>query len=137
MELPSLQQSLEHATLPVGPVHAPNYVFRCGPCDICEGSCLCRPGNELVNCLLTGQKPLGTFVYRSARQCRQMALKLQSKGLTCWTGRNRWRMHIVVASLHPDTDIAGLGTPRQLAMTQAFIDEEVSMEVAGAMFGYS
>lgn len=44
-------------------------------------------------------------------------------------------MKIVVAALDPDVDV-GVGTPRELAFTQAFVDEEYTFVVMGALYGY-
>ena len=57
------QTALEHAAQVVGEACAENLLFRCGPCDICGGACFCRPNDELVERLLTGLKPVGTFCY--------------------------------------------------------------------------
>ena len=48
----------------------------------------------------------------------------------------RWGMIMVVASLYPERNIIGVGTPRAVAMTQAFIDETVDVRVKREMYGY-
>ena len=125
-----------HAALIVGEECAPNFVFRGGPCDVCGGACLCRPDEELVERLLGGGKPVGTFAYRRKCEADRMRLSLEALGLACWSGRNRWKAHVLVAALRPDKPVGAWGTPREVAFAQKFIDERVSFVVAGAMYGY-
>ena len=61
---------------------------------------------------------------------------MEEKGLTCWSGRNKWGMYIIVASLHPDKPVADVGTPRHMAFTQDFIDERNSFYERGLFYGY-
>ena len=85
---------------------------------------------------MTGLKPVGTFVRRNTHETLGAEMWLRGMGLTTWTGRNRWGMHIVVASLEPDNVVAGAGAAREVAFTQAFIDERLSMHMIGAVYGY-
>jgi len=135
--IPSLEQSLEHAARIVGPRHAANFVFRCGPCDVCGGACLCRPDDELIARAKTGLKPVSTFAFRSKRRAFSLEARLQQEGLACWTARNRWKMWIVVASARPDEPVGSLGSPREVAFTQEFIDERLPLRTIGAMHGYN
>ena len=65
--------------------------------------------------------------------------KLQERGLSVWSGQNRWMMWIVVASLEPDKvyicnelEI----TPRNHAFNQDFIDEKDEWNIRGILYGY-
>ena len=118
------------------PVSAYNLRFRCGPCDICGGTCLCLDDDRLKARLKTGYKPVGTFVGTSMDDAVRLAAALEAEGLATWLGVNRWRVHIVVASKHPDTVVPGAGTPRDRAFTQEFIDERLSFAELGALYGY-
>jgi len=90
---------------------------------------------ELARRLLTGLKPVGTFVRRDTDKTLGVEMWLQGMGLTIWTGRNRWGMHITVASLEPD-NVAGVGAPCEVALTQTFIDKRLPMHMIGALYGY-
>jgi hypothetical protein len=130
------ERALRHATQVVGPECAANLIFRCGPCDICGGSCFCRPNDELVAALLSRSKPVGEVHSRHEDVAREFRSQLESLGLACWMGRNRWNMFVVVASAVPDVPLGKWGTPRQVAFTQAFIDEYTSWDETGVMYGY-
>ena len=134
--VPCLEKSLAHASLIVGPQNAANFVFRLGPCDVCGGACFCRSDEELVSRLLTGLKPVGTFAYCTEEEMLLQRGEMERKGLTCWSGRNRWNMFEIVATLYPDVQVADIGTPRETAFTQEFIDEMVSFRVRGLLYGY-
>ena len=87
--------------------------------------------------ILTGKKPVGTFARKSKWIAGALAKLLQSRGLTTWKGKNKWGMHVVIACLQPDTFIPEAeGTPREVAFTRAFIDEELPFAVIGALYGY-
>ena len=119
------------------PVHAENYRFRGGPCDVCGGNCLCSTDSELIARLLTGLKPVGYFACHTQTEANELCLYLEGEyDLRTWSGRNRWGMFMVVASLSPETTIIGVGTPQAVAMTQAFIDELVDVRVQREMYGY-
>jgi hypothetical protein len=45
-------------------------------------------------------------------------------------------MWVVVAALNPDAEVGNVGTPRQIAFTQEFIDERLPYEIIGKMYGY-
>lgn len=95
-----------------------------------------RSDGDLARRLLTWLKPVGTFVRRNTVETLGAEMRLQGMGLTTWTGRNRWGMHIIVASLEPDNVVAGAGAPREVAFTKAFIDERLPMRMIGALYGY-
>ena len=115
-----------------------NLLFRGGPCDVCGGPCFATLSDtHLINRLLTGKKPAGTIARKSRWVAGALAKLLQSRGLTTWKGQNKWGMYVVVACLHPDTFIPeAMGTPGQVAFTQAFIDEVLPFAVTGALYGY-
>ena len=115
-----------------------NILFRGGPCNICGRKCFANLSDkQLSDRLLTGKKPVGTFTKRSKWIANALARSLRSRGLATWQGKNRWNMYVVVASLHPDTAIPkAMGTPREVAFTRAFIDEELPLSVCGALYGY-
>ena len=120
-----------------GPEFAENLMFRGGPCHLCRRACFClRSDEHLTKRLLKGLKPVGTFAERDVRdaQCEQDTL--DDLGLTTWLGRNRWGCFIVVAALNPDDHIPGVGTPRDVAFSQDFIDELMPFDVIGALYGY-
>jgi hypothetical protein len=111
------------------PEIAVNLMFRCGPCDVCGGDCLSTATDEeLVERVLSGKKPVGTFAFRLKRDAKELAADLKDRGLAVWMGRNRWRMWAVVASLDPVANAA--------AFTQAFIDERMSFVDMGKLYGY-
>ena len=131
------QRALEHAAIVVGEACAENLLFRCGPCDVCGGDCFCRTTDaDLIDRLLTGLKPVGSFAYRRKSDALKLVQILSEKGLASWYGRNRWRMWVVLAALNPDTHVDGVGTPREVAFTQEFIDEELPFSVIGKLYGY-
>ena len=116
---------------------AVNYLFRCGPCDICGGSCLAdATDDQLAQRLLTGRKPVGSFAFRRASAARRHARDMETLGLTTWTAKNKWNMWVVLAALRPDEVIGDLGSARQRAFNLQFINEEVPFEIMGAMYGY-
>ena len=124
--------ALRHAATPHGPDFVENLICRCGPCHLCRRPCFSmRSDGDLARRLLTGRKPVGIFVRRNTDETLGAEM-----GLTTWTGRNRWGMHIVVASLEPDNVVAGLGAPRKVACIQTFIDERLPMHMNGAFYGY-
>jgi hypothetical protein len=132
-----LRRALKHAATVEGPEFAQNLLFRCGPCDVCGGSCFCLKSDaDLAKRLLTGLKPVGTFAYRSVAEAIEAAAWLNSLGLSTWMGVNKWGADVVVAALNPDEVVAGVGTPREVAFTQAFIDEALPFSVIGALYGY-
>jgi hypothetical protein len=111
------------------PVTAGNLMFRCGPCDVCGGGCLSTATDgELVEKLLSGQKPVGTFPFRLKREGKEFAAELREHGLATWMGQNRWKMWEVVATLDLVANAA--------AFTQAFIDERLSYVDIGRLYGY-
>ncbi len=85
---------------------------------------------------MTGQKPVGSFPFRFEKDAEVQAEELRLRGLSTWTGRNRWGMYVVMAALFPDCRVAEIGTPRDVAFTQAFIDEHCNLDVIGKMYGY-
>ncbi len=115
-----------------------NLLFRCGSCDICGGPCFATLGDKrLIGRLLTGKKPVGTFARRNKWIAGALDKRLQSRGLTTWKGKNKYGMYVVVACLHPDSFIPeATGAPREVAFTQAFIDEDLPLVVIGALYGY-
>lgn len=115
-----------------------NLLFRGAPCNICGGSCFAAlDDKQLSNRLLAGKKPVGTFARRSKWIAGALENLLRSRGLSTWKSKNKWNMYVVVATLHPDTFIPkAWGTPRQVAFRQAFIDEEIPLRIAGALYGY-
>lgn len=130
------ERALRHAALIAGPECAANLLFRCGPCDVCGGNCLCRSDAELEAAVAAGSKPVGTFCYRSEAAAMRDRARLEARGLACWSGRNRWGVFEVVASAVPDVPLGEWGTPRQVAFTQAFVDERTGWDETGVMFGY-
>jgi hypothetical protein len=117
---------------------AKNLMFRCGPCDICGGDCLCGSDFELIKLLVSGDKPIGSFAYQSLNEALKCSEILERKGISTWRGINKWNMYIVVASKNPDTYIEKAnGTPREKAYTQNFINEEdLTFVEIGALYGY-
>ena len=115
-----------------------NLLFRGGPCDICGGPCFATLSDKpLITRLLAGRKPVGTFARKNKWKTCALAKLLQNRGLATWKGKNKWGMYEVVACLHPDTFIPeAMGTPRGVAFSQAFIDEELPLAVRGALYGY-
>ncbi len=115
-----------------------NLLFRGGPCDICGGGCLSTLSDRsLSERLLAGLKPVGTYARRSKWHAWALSRVLEKQGLATWRGKNRWGMHVVVASAEPDELISPAGgTPRVLAFTQEFIDEELPLSVIGPLYGY-
>jgi hypothetical protein len=106
-----------------------NLMFRCGPCDLCDGDCLSTAtDDELVKRLLSGRKPVGTFACRQKREATRLAAKLQTQGLAVWIGKNHWRVWEVVATLDPMVNAA--------AFTQEFIDERMPFVDLGRLYGY-
>lgn len=80
-----------------------NLLFRGGPCDICGGSCLSTLSDRsLSKRLLAGLKPVGTYARRSKWHAWALSRVLEKHGLTTWRGKNKWGMHVVVASAMPD-----------------------------------
>ena len=134
--IPCLEKSLAHASLIVGPQNAANFVFRFGPCDVCGGACLCRPDEELVSRLLTGLKPVGTFIYCTEEEILLQRGEMDRKGLTCWSGINRCGMFEIVASLRLDVQVADLGTPWETAFRQVFIVKAASFRVRDLLYRY-
>ena len=115
-----------------------NLLFRGGPCDICGGCCLSALSDRsLSERLLAGLKPAGTYARQSKWHAWALSHVLEERGLTTWRGKNRWGMHVVVATAEPDKPIpqAG-GTPREVAFTQEFIDEALPFSVIGPLYGY-
>ena len=136
--MPYTDVALEHAALVVGPTCAHNLLWRNGPCDICGGDCLCQATNEeLMDRLQTGLKPVGTLAFRRKAAATACCKELEARGLAYWMAKNRWKMYVAVAALHPDKVIPGIGKPRDLAFTQQFIDERLPYEVTGALYGYT
>jgi hypothetical protein len=131
-----LGDAVVHAAMCVGWECAENFTFRCGPCNACQGACFCRGDDELTARLLTGQKPVGSFAYRRKKGAKDEAETLRSRGLSTWTGKNRWGMYCVVAALYPNRRVAETGTPRDVAFTQDLIDELYTLDVIGKMYGY-
>ena len=132
-----MQRALEHAAMVVDEACAENLIFRCGPCDVCNGNCFCQTTDkDLILRLMTGLKPVGSFVRLRKCEAEALSQEFNTKGLTSWYGKNRWKMWIVVAALNPDMHVSGVGTPRQMAFTQEFIDEELSLDVIGKLYGY-
>ncbi len=117
-------------------ITAYNLQFRCGPCDICGGDCLCLSDDLLIERLKTGLKPVGTFPRKTSKQAILLEERLNAEGLTTWLAKNKWGMYIVVACKHPDVTIPMIGTPRNRAFTMDFINENLSYVEIGALFGY-
>ena len=114
-----------------------NLQFRCGPCNICGGSCLCLNDDLLIQRLLSGLKPVGSFARRELRHSALLEQQLNQLGLTTWgPTKNRWGMYMVVACKYPDVDIPLVGTPRNQAFTMNFINEYLTTEQTGALYGY-
>jgi hypothetical protein len=95
-----------------------------------------RSAGDLARRLLTGIKPVGTFVRRNIIETLGVEMWLQGMVLITWTGRNQWGMHIIVACLEPDNVVADLGALRKVAFIQTFIDERLPMHMNGAFYGY-
>ena len=134
-----MQKALQHARLMGGDEEqSRNLLFRNGPCDVCGGGCFSRSSNRrLTTRLLAGKKPVGTYACRSKWRSEALAKLLTTRGLSTWRGKNRWGMHVVVASAMSDKVLAGAGgTPRELAFTSNFIDEQLPLPVMGALYGY-
>ena len=136
------ETALAHAETILGEAHkacAENLVFRCGRCDVCRGPCLCWEDDLLEARLLTGWKPVGTFAFKEQEEQIDCMNKLQEKELSVWSGQNRWKMWIVVASLDPDKAYICNGlniTPRTHAFNQDFIDEKDEWNIRGILYGY-
>jgi len=126
-----------HASTLHGAEFVENLLFRNGPCHICRRPCFCLLNDmALARRLLSGKKPVGTFCSREHSEAQRHLKWLESLGLTVWYGMNRCKMHVLVAALHPDVEVPGAGTPREVAFTQCFIDEGFPCNIIGAMFGY-
>lgn len=139
-----LKLALEHAMIIAkgNKIHAENFMFRCGPCDVCGGDCLCiSDNNELEKRLLTGKKPVGSFPYESKEEALTEISRLKKIGIESWYGQNKWNMWIVVAALKPDECLYlngnSVGTPRELSFTYKFINEELPFPIIGLLYGYS
>jgi len=112
-----------------------NLLFR-GPCEVCGGRCFSRlTDGRLIERLLSGRKPVGTFARRNHWQAWALDRLLQHRGLNTWRCTNRWGMHVAVACLQPDSMMAG-GRVRDLAFRCAFVDELDPLCVRGALYGY-
>ena len=126
------RRALRHAAAVVGPAFAENLLFRCGPCDVCSGRCFCRPDSELLARVRSGMKPVASFCAKDPADLAE----LRTEGLACWSGVNRWGVHVLVTSAVPDVLVPGVGTPRVVAFTQAFIDESLPLSHISALYGY-
>ena len=134
-----MEKALLHARLMGGDEEqSRNLLFRNAPCDICGGKCFSRSGSRRLTArVLAGKKPVGTYASRSKWRSYALSKLLATKGLSTWRGKNRWGMHVVVASAEPDKLLkkAG-GTARALAFTADFIDERLPLPIMGALYGY-
>ena len=129
--------ALAHATQVLGsPECAENFIFRNGACNICGGDCFCASDDELVERLLTGLKPVGSFPFMKESEAKKYAAGLAARGLTTFIGKNKWEVWVVLAALHPGRDVGGIGTPRNVAFTQEFLDEGYTLEIIGKLYGY-
>jgi len=139
VEAPERLSALEHARKFSGSECAENIVFREGKCDVCKGECFCWDEEFLVTRLLTGLKPVGSFVFRTQEEATATKLALENKGLSVWLGKNQRGLWIGVASLEPDKVYNYKDqriTPRNHAFTQRFIDEHDEWEIRGILYGY-
>lgn len=139
-----LKRALEHALIIANgnKIHAENFMFRCGPCDVCGGDCLCiLDDDDLQKRLLTGKKPVGTFAYKREKDALKQINQLKKLEIETWYGQNRWTMWVVVAALKPDEVLYlngnPVGTARELSFTYKFINEEIPFPITGLLYGYS
>jgi hypothetical protein len=117
-------------------ITAYNLQFRGGPCDICGGDCFCKNDEDLLTRIMSGLKPIGTFPFTSKKNALNFKKEIEEKGLTTYMKKNKWNMWTIVATIVPDKNIEGIGTPREKAFRMEFINEEDTFVERGALYGY-
>lgn len=105
-----------------------NLMFRCGPCDICGGKCLCLQDDKLlIQRIISRKKPVGSFAYSSKRKANKMRKYLESIGICTYMNKNIWNMWIVFGTCTKE----GLE-----AFCDDFINENMSYVKIGHLYGY-
>ena len=118
-------------------VKAENLMFRCGPCDICGGDCLCQDDELLLVQTYDERKPLASFTFQCFSEMKSYEFDLKALEFTTWCGRNKMGMFIVLATMQPDRVLVHHdASVRELAFNYDFINELGSVDEMRDVYGY-